>query len=83
MRNGSQTWGQHSVHLQNLCDSCSVPNLPLIQAGDEEKPPIRIIPEVPLPLVQSPIPPPEQQTHLVKVSADFPGVLEHDFVTNR
>ncbi|XP_064097927.1 trafficking protein particle complex subunit 8-like isoform X2 [Macrobrachium nipponense] len=82
-RNGTQTWGQHSVHLQNLCDSVCVPNLPLIQTGEEEKPPIRIIPEVPLPPIQSPLPPPDKQKHLVKVSANFPSLVEHDFFVSR
>lgn len=83
VRNGITTWGQHSVLLQSLRDSVSVPNLPLIQAGEEEKPPIRIIPETPLPPIQSPLPPVEKQKHLVKVSANFPHYMEHDFNASR
>ncbi|XP_042232153.1 trafficking protein particle complex subunit 8-like isoform X3 [Homarus americanus] len=82
-RGGHETWGQHSVHLKSLGDSVSIPSSPLIQAGEEEKPPIRIIPESPPQILQSPLPPAFKQKHLVKISAHFPDCMEHDFMTNR
>lgn len=82
-RGGRETWGQHSIHLKNLGDSVSIPSLPLGHAGEEEKPPIRIIPETPLQLLQSPLPAASKQKHFVKISAQFPDCLDHDFIANR
>lgn len=82
-RGGRETWGQHSVHLKSLGDSISFPVSPISQAGEEEKPPIRIIPETPLQLVPTTLPPGSKQKHMVKVSAQFPGSMEHDFISNK
>ncbi|XP_037790203.1 uncharacterized protein LOC119585609 isoform X1 [Penaeus monodon] len=81
-RGGHTIWGQHSIYLENLGNSASIPQSPVILTGEEEKPPVRIIPETPPSPIQSPVPPPSQQKHLVKVSADFPQGMEHDFLAN-
>lgn len=82
-RGGQEIWGQHSAHVQSLGDIVNAPEIALSQMGEEEKPPVRIIPETPLQPVQSPLPPPSKQKHLVKVSAHFPKSVEHDFVANK
>lgn len=82
-RGGHETWGQHSVYLKSLGDSISFPVTPISQAGEEEKPPIRIIPENPLQLIPTSLPPASKQKHMVKVSAQFPGSMEHDFITSK
>lgn len=82
-RGGHTIWGQHSIYLENLGNSASIPQSPVILTGEEEKPPVRIIPETPPSPIQSPVPPPSQQKHLVKVAADFPQGMEHDFLANR
>ncbi|XP_071516837.1 trafficking protein particle complex subunit 8 isoform X2 [Panulirus ornatus] len=82
-RGGHEIWGQHSINMQSLGNTVVIPCSPLSQAGEEEKPPVRIIPETSPQLLQSPLPPPSKQKHLVKVSAHFPDSMEHDFVANR
>lgn len=82
-RGGREIWGQHSIYLKNLGDGVSIPSSPLCQAGEEEKPPIRIIPETSLQPLQSPLPQASKLKHLVKISAQFPKCLEHDFISNR
>ncbi|KAG0708057.1 Trafficking protein particle complex subunit 8 [Chionoecetes opilio] len=82
-RGGREIWGQHSIHLMCVGDSISFPVSSLVQAGEEEKPPVRIIPETPLQLTPAAIPPASKQKHMVKVSAHFPDSMDHDFVTNR
>lgn len=82
-RGGHETWGQHSVHLKSLGDSISFPVSSISQAGEEEKPPVRIIPETPVQLMPTILPPAAKQKHMVKVSAHFPSSMDHDFITNR
>ncbi|KAK8399491.1 hypothetical protein O3P69_003521 [Scylla paramamosain] len=82
-RGGHETWGQHSVHLKSLGDSISFPVSSISQAGEEEKPPVRIIPETPVQLIPTILPPASKQKHMVKVSAHFPCSMDHDFITNR
>ena len=82
-RGGHETWGQHSVHLKSLGDSISFPVSSISQAGEEEKPPVRIIPEAPVQLIPPILPPASKQKHMVKVSAHFPSSMDHDFTTNR
>ena len=77
-------WGQHSVHLEDLGVPVTVPQYPLgLTAAQEEKPPIRIIPEHPPSPASSLLPPPERLKDLVKVAGRFPSRAEHDFHANR
>ena len=82
-RGGHETWGQHSVYLKSLGDSISFPVSSLTLAGEEEKPPVRIIPETPLQFLPTTLPPASKQKHMVKVSAHFPGSMDHDFISSK
>ncbi|KAK4309286.1 hypothetical protein Pmani_019075 [Petrolisthes manimaculis] len=82
-RGGQMTYGEHSVHLKSLGESVIVPSQMLVGTAEEEKPPIRIIPESPTQLLPSLIPPPAKQRNLVKVSAQFPGPTQHDFLSDK
>ncbi|XP_076064729.1 trafficking protein particle complex subunit 8 homolog l(3)76BDm [Oratosquilla oratoria] len=78
-----QVFGQHSVYLKSIGDSSTVPEPLSTDALVEEKAPVRIIPEKPLEIVESPISALEEQCHLVKVWAIFPSIIIHDFTCKR
>lgn len=82
-RGGQVIYGEHSVHLLSLGESASVPSQMLVGTAEEEKPPIRIIPESPTQILPTPLPPPGKQRHLVKVSAQFPEPMQHDFLNDK
>lgn len=82
-RGGKAIYGEHSVHLLSLGESACVPSQILVGTAEEEKPPIRIIPESPTQILPTPLPPPAKQRHLVKVSAQFPEPAQHDFLNDK
>lgn len=86
VRGDRTTWGQHSIELVRIGDSASAPESPTPQPGDgqlEEKPPLRIIPEEPKKSALAHTPIIHKQVHLVKVSAEFPEEVDHDFTSVR